>query len=270
MANRPQFPGMNPYLENPSLWPEVHAGLIGVLMRTLNRQIAPRYRAAMEQRAYLDVVTIIVPDTTVFEQTTMASLPAAVQPNSTYDPLGENSTASASTAVLSKPERVSLPVSEEVTERYLEIRDPRNNRVVTVVEVLSPKNKAAGKGRTQYLAKRQKVLSSGSHFVEIDLLRGGEAMPHSSTQSKHYQILVSRVEDRPIADRYGFNLSDPLPCFALPLDADATEPIIDLKALLTQVYDEALLDLAIDYSQLAVPSLKADDRDWLQALPRQL
>lgn len=48
------FPGMNPYLENPALWPEVHAWLIVALARTLNPILKPKYRAAVEQRVYQD------------------------------------------------------------------------------------------------------------------------------------------------------------------------------------------------------------------------
>jgi hypothetical protein len=36
---------------------------------------------------------------------------------------------------------VTVPLTEEITERYLEIREVKTGRVVTVVEVLSPKNK---------------------------------------------------------------------------------------------------------------------------------
>jgi Protein of unknown function (DUF4058) len=48
----PLFPGLNPYLENPELWPEVHFGLISALARSLNTQITPKYRAAVEKRVY--------------------------------------------------------------------------------------------------------------------------------------------------------------------------------------------------------------------------
>jgi Protein of unknown function (DUF4058) len=44
------FPGMNPYLENPELWPEVDHLLIGVLAETLNPQLLPKYRVAVEKR----------------------------------------------------------------------------------------------------------------------------------------------------------------------------------------------------------------------------
>lgn len=46
------FPGMNPYLENPALWSEVHHLLIGILAETLNPQLLPRYRVAIEKRVY--------------------------------------------------------------------------------------------------------------------------------------------------------------------------------------------------------------------------
>ena len=48
--------------------------------------------------------------------------------------------------------------------------------VVTVLETLSPANKRpGGDGRREYLKKREEVLQSPSHLVEIDLLRGGLA-----------------------------------------------------------------------------------------------
>ena len=41
----PHFPGMNPYLENPALWSEVHSWLIVELARELNPSLIPKYRA---------------------------------------------------------------------------------------------------------------------------------------------------------------------------------------------------------------------------------
>ncbi|HEY9739064.1 MAG TPA: DUF4058 family protein [Coleofasciculaceae cyanobacterium] len=44
----PSFPGMNPYLENPSLWSEVHSWLIVQLTGSLNPSLIPKYRAAVD------------------------------------------------------------------------------------------------------------------------------------------------------------------------------------------------------------------------------
>jgi hypothetical protein len=40
----PNFPGMNPYLENPETWSEVHFWLIAELARMLNPVLAPKFR----------------------------------------------------------------------------------------------------------------------------------------------------------------------------------------------------------------------------------
>src|SRR5436309_8877941 len=47
------FPGMDPFLENPDLWPDVHHGLVSELQAQLNRVVMPRYVARVELRVYL-------------------------------------------------------------------------------------------------------------------------------------------------------------------------------------------------------------------------
>ena len=46
------FPGMNPYLENPELWPEIHSRLIVAIADAVAPHICPKYRVAIEQRVY--------------------------------------------------------------------------------------------------------------------------------------------------------------------------------------------------------------------------
>jgi hypothetical protein len=106
MANRPNFPGMNPYLEHPALWPEIHYGLISGLMRTLNPQITPKYRAAVDKRVYQDALLVGIPDNVVLERWRSAT-PSLSQ-------------ASLPTAVVSQPEPVVVPMLEEVREYFLE------------------------------------------------------------------------------------------------------------------------------------------------------
>lgn len=47
------FPGMDPYLEEPHLWPGVHANLIVAMQELLNRRLRPHYVADIEERVYL-------------------------------------------------------------------------------------------------------------------------------------------------------------------------------------------------------------------------
>jgi len=253
---QPKFPGMNPYLENPELWSEVHFGLISVLARSLNAVITPKYRAAVEKRVYADSLLVGIPDVSVFQRSS----------DTQSDPKTAAAEPQRTTATLSEPLVVTVPIAEETQERFLEIREVVTGAIVTVVEALSPKNKRAGEGRVKYDAKRQTVLNSTAHLVEIDLLRTGEAKPMAGGVTSDYRILVSRANRRPAAELYPFNLREPLPRFLLPLHPSDREPVVDLQNLLEQVYQEAALELAIDYSTQPIPPLSELDFQWIQSL----
>jgi len=243
------FPGMNPYLEQPQLWSEVHSWLIVELARSLNPLLIPKYRAAIEKRVYLDALMVGIPDASVFQR---SPTPSRQSPTAT--------------GTISPSVPVKVPISEEITERYLEIREIGTGTVITVIEVLSPKNKRSGEGRNKYLTKRQNILNSATHFIEIDLLRSGDLMPMAGAVTSDYRILVSRANLRPDAELYPFNLRDPIPQFPLPLHPEDPEPIVNLRQVLQQVYDQAALDLAINYSTQPNPPLSDRDFQWAQSL----
>ena len=253
------FPGMNPYLEHPELWSEVHNRLAIAIAEAVGPQIRPKYRVAVEKRIYQTIdeksLLIGIPDVSVARNLT-ASTPTE--------------TAVAVAPPPTKPTTVTVPIPEEVRESYLEVREVGTGEVVTTIELLSPKNKRKGEGRKAYLSKRLQVLGSLTHLVEIDLLRAGKPMPIISPNiESRYRILVSRFNRRPQAELYAFNLADPLPTFPLPLREGDPEPIVDLPTILHGVYDRAGFDLAIDYNQDAVPALSDSEADWVDTLLRE-
>lgn len=46
------FLGMNPYLENPEVWPEVHSRSIIAIADAIAPQVRPKYRVAVEKWVY--------------------------------------------------------------------------------------------------------------------------------------------------------------------------------------------------------------------------
>ncbi len=254
------FPGMNPYLENPGLWPEVHHWLISAIGQVLAPQLRPRYRVAVEKRIYPssseeDSLLVGIPDVKVQRRLTA---PEEITGNVA---IAEPRT--------QQPVTVTIPMPEIVRQSYLEIREVPSGEVVTAIEVLSPVNKRSGEGRKAYELKRQKILVSLTHLVEIDLLRGWQPMPILSEVESNYRILVSRSDRRPRADLYAFNLADEIPSFPLPLREGDSEPIVDLQALLGGVYDLIGYDLVIDYSREPVPPLSEAEAAWADALLRE-
>ena len=253
------FPGMNPYLENPELWSEVHHRLITAIAMPLLHQFVLKYRVAIEKRTYLgdieDSVLVGIPDVAVTTKKNTST---------------QNKTTTATLPVQGESVTVKLPVPEEKKEAYLEIREVATGYVVTTIEVLSPTNKRTGKGRDAYEEKRRDVLSTPTHLVEIDLLRAGKPMQIlSEIPSTDYRILVARGNRRPLAEVFGFNLKQEIPQFLLPLKSEDNEPLVDLQSLLAQVYEQADFDLAIDYSIEPVPALNSEDKIWADTLLKE-
>jgi hypothetical protein len=241
---------MDPYLEHPSAWPNVHHRLITAIADDLAPQLLPRYQILVEERVYQvenqDSILIGIPDVTV--QQLRAE---------------RESKMTAIAAPSAEPLSVTLAIPETVRQGYLEVREISTGQVVTVIEVLSPINKRTSKGRLDYENKRAMILSSSSHLIEIDLLRQWQPMPIQGEMVRsHYRILVSPQEKRPQADLYPFNLCDPIPCFPLPLRTDDVLPVINLRQLLDGIYDRSGYGLVIDYTQPAIPPLAGTDAAW--------
>jgi hypothetical protein len=257
------FVGMNPYLEHPATWANVHHRLITAIADFLSPQVLPKYQVMIEERVYriqgkmqgqLEIgnsILVGVPDVAIAQRDTKSSDRATNK----------------ATAVISPPSQpltVTLPMPELVRQSHLEIRDIVTSEVVTVIEVLSPANKRSGDGRTQYESKRQTILASLAHFVEIDLLRSWEPMPTlSGGILSQYRILVSDREQRPQASLYAFNLNEAIPVFPIPLRSPDAELWVDLQELLHGVYDRAGYAYAIDYHLDPIPSLSEADTAWL-------
>ncbi|NOX62919.1 MAG: DUF4058 family protein [Chloroflexi bacterium] len=254
------FPGMDPYLEQPNLWPNVHNSLIVAIRDDLASRLRPRYYVSIEERSYLapasDLTLFLRPDVAVVKpQPTGLNEPVAIYATTRVEPVP-----------------VTLPMPEEIRESFLEVRTVEDDRVVTVLEILSPTNKKPGKGRDLYLEKRMAVLASTAHLVEIDLLRAGEPMlMWSETEiESDYRILISPRPRRPQADLYPFGLRQPIPTFPLPLQKGDEWPLVELNRLLRELYDRAGYDLRIDYSQDPEPPLGEEDAAWARKRLEQL
>ena len=243
---------MDPYLEHPDLWPDVHNRLLGALADHLGPRLRPHYWARLEERTYLadpEALALVGrPDVAVGGGGTQ-----------TTSIMRERASAGSVT--------VEVPVPDRVRELYLEVRSAPSGEVVTVLELLSPANKRAGKGRRLYERKRLTTLGTRTHLVELDLLRGGMPMTVGGLDSDpDYRILVSRSEQRPRAQLVPFSVRSPIPPLALPLRGPDEDLVVDLNGLLHGLYDRAAYDLTVNYRGEPVPPLTGADHTWMDAL----
>lgn len=244
------FPGMDPYLERPELWPDVHLGLIAAIRTELAPRLSPRYTVSVEERTYIAASS---PDSFIGRADVLVA--------SDRGPVPVRSGSNGGMAVR-EPVAIYVPAPDVVNERYLEVRNVQYSYVVTVIELLSPNNKRPGtEGFREYQTKRETLLSTRTSLVEIDLLRGGQRPPiHGEAPDSDYRIVVVRGWERPRASLCAFDLQDSIPAIPIPLERGDEEPQLDLNMLLHRLYDQAVYNLRIDYRQPPVPPLTEVDR----------
>ena len=144
---RSPFPGMDPYLEHPSLWPDVHNRLIAAIADDLGPLVAPNYYIRLERRTY-----ILNPDDLVF----IGRPDLSVLPSTSFEAERQQTMPLAAAGVV----EVTLSMPDEVGESYLEVHEVVTGQVVTVMELLSPANKVYPKGREEYEQKRYEITRS--------------------------------------------------------------------------------------------------------------
>jgi hypothetical protein len=110
-------------------------------------------------------------------------------------------------------------VSEKVPhqEAYIEVHQRSDDRLVTLMEVISPANKITAEGRRRYLDRRAELRTMNVNGVEIDLILGGQPLieyAKDSTPRWDYAVVVTRWTHPDRYEIYSATLPKRLPRFA--------------------------------------------------------
>jgi hypothetical protein len=254
------FPGMDPYMER--RWRDVHVSLITFSRGQLNRQLRPPLRATAEERVFIetdeDEIIQRSPDVFVVEHPSQGGAASAV----VATPVG----------AAAEIEPVVIRLDEEPTvERYLEIVDVESgDKVITVIEFLSPTNKRPGEGRTAYLAKRKEYVQAGVNMVEVDLTRAGprgSVLPvrrlPPARRGATYMASIRRGGRSREWTVYPIPLSARLPTIPIPLRPQDPDAQLDLQAVIDLAYEEGHHDM-LDYAKPIDPPFADAEAEWVQ------
>lgn len=252
------FPGMDPFLESQE-WEDFHTTFNTILRERLGPSLEPDYLVRVERRVYVEAVGG-EPESMRRADIAIVAVDAGPASGLLSEHAG-NMTA-----------ECELPMPIERQETYLVIRDRETMRVVTVIELLSPANKRSkGTGRHEYMIKRHEILSSPTHLVELDLLRGGLRLPVVGTLPHgDYYAIISRAKRRPKCEVYAWTLSDKLPVIPIPLKPGDADAAVSLQEVFDIVYQRARYDLSVKYDAALDPPLNQDELQWVQSPPNHV
>ena len=243
------FPGMDPYLE--PHWLDIHAKLIAFSGEALNTHLPDELVARSEEHVGIDAndedrdaLIGYRPDVRVFAS---RSGEAILWP-------------SEGGLAIAAPMKLVVDV-DPVPDRYITIIRPGDERLITVIEFVSPSNKI-GAGLARYLKRRAEFVDAGVHVVEIDLTRRGDwralMRPHvlPADGESTYRITVRPAEPGPQAAYvYPIALGQPLPAVSIPLRPGDPEVKLALQPLIDRAYDGGRYARTLKYDRPLDPPL---------------
>jgi hypothetical protein len=254
------FPGIDPYVEASGAWPDFHVTFMGAWREAISAKLPNDYVARLEER-----VTIIEHE----ESRPLRRGPDITISQSPTQERRADTGAATLDEVSIEPEPSRISIEEEVRQTYIQIVRLPDRRLVSVLELLSPANKS-GDGRSQYLAKRQQIMLSDAHLVELDLLIAGKRLPLDiPVRQAHFYSVISRAGQRPACEVYPWDLANPMPSLPVPLADPDPDIVIRLAEVLAVTYQRGEYNKTIDYqAPLALP-LSADDQSWTKEQVRK-
>ena len=256
------FPGMDPWLERPMVFPTLHNTLLIYFQAALKRVLPPGYVAVSANRVWVDNESRREPDVGVF---------GPAHPSIGGGTRAATLVAGGWVAILADA------AAEPVEEQFLEILSTEDDRLVTAVGVLSLSNKKSGdNGRIAYRQKQGECRASGVNLVEIDLLRRGPhttAVPAARLRAAagrfdyHVCVTVAGLVNEFFVLPVG--LADRLPVIPVPLDEGVPSVEVDLQAVFDRCYDEGPFDRLARYDrQRPDPPLTPEQHAWAEGVLR--
>jgi hypothetical protein len=249
------FPGMDPYLEG-QYWPDFHDRLINSLSEVIADQLPPGYDTQIRERVYLVEPEIkrhrIEPG-------------VAIDHREGFVPgISRTAMPAVGEGTLVKPVTLPLLLLDPIPETYIEVETYPDHQVVAVIEILSPSNET-GRGRVEYLDKRDELIRSPAHLMEIDLLLGGTRLPFGAPLPKgSYFGFVSASDRRPACDVYAWNLRDAFPIVPIPLKSGDPDVAVSLKSAFDIAYSRGRYHRKLDYTQPPAATIPEQDRQWVR------
>ncbi len=254
---RSPFPGMDPYLE--SRWSDVHTRLVGLVSESLQTQLPSSLRARSEENILLE------------GDDDEASYRGDVAIISRSGLRGERRPIAPGGAAVLEPVQIEV-LYQPRTERWVQIIDRTNrNRIVTVIEILSPHNKVSTKGSAAYRKKVNDFLRGGASFVEIDLTRSPRRLLEFSRENfpeytgELYFYAVRYAWQPGAWNVHLLELRSPIPALPVPLREGEAEVMLELQPLIEHAYRAGGHD-DIDYREPLDPPIHKGDAAWVDAL----
>lgn len=236
---------MDPFLEVPPYWSDFSPAFLSAIRNQLLSILLPRYDVRLEE--YLLLEHDVLPPHRVKPDVVLSA-------NEKSELRGLQMLLGNRTVSMLE---AAYPDFDPVTQRRLVLTHRASGKVVTVMELLSPINKTRGKdGLDAYERKREELLTTSCHLIELDLLRAGERIPIKGNMPPgDYFAYIGRWERRPRCQIIGWHWQSVLPSVPVPLLPEDGEVQLNLATAFRDAYEPAYYDQRLPYDAPLKPLL---------------
>jgi len=227
------IPGMDPFLEDPAVFPDLHDNLISELRNAINAQLPPPYYARSSSRVWVEPDRCVFHSEHPLEEFRERFLDIYAKP-------GDERLVT-TIEILSLTNKLT---SGEGRSLYLRKQRKVLGSKVNLVEI--------------------DLLRGGKHTTAVRL---GDALAQAGPYD--YHICVHAFEEPGDFVIYPISLGERLPTIRIPLlPGDGAVPV-DLQPLLDRCYDTGLYQRTIPYATAApVPPLRPEQAAWVEEVLR--
>jgi hypothetical protein len=214
---------LDPWAEQGRFFHQIHGGMIGELLKQLQDPLMDRGLIAARE-ASLQIAEAGQPDVVISlvdERTP--------KPHLVYSALAEQLLVDPGIALeTSEPDLDAIYITEQTT-----------GRIITIIEIVSPSNKANVADEARYVQRRESlVYDRNIQVVEIDLTRSLKRLIRSSEVNHYpYHIAIHLPHER--ARMIGIGWDSQIPPFALPLRDDGM--VISAQTCYSTAYYDAAI-----------------------------
>ncbi|HEX6387303.1 MAG TPA: DUF4058 family protein, partial [Anaerolineae bacterium] len=122
-----------------------------------------------------------------------------------------------------------------------------------------------GDGAREYVKRRNDLLKTRTHLLEIDLIRRGGRIPlEGELPPAPYYAFLSRFTRRPVTEVWAVSLREPLPIVPVPLLPPDEDVPLDLQAAVDACFELVGYERLLNYREAPPPPpFSETDAAWI-------
>jgi hypothetical protein len=154
-------------------------------------------------------------------------------------------------------------------EHFIEVRHRTTDRLITLIEVVSPANRLFNTGKTALVEARKSALAEGANVLWIDLILQGQSPLNIQNRNENpfdYHLALTRANLPTTVELYTNQMAKRLPRCKVPLASEEAELVLDVQQAVNRAYELGHFAAKVEMKGLPPGKWSPEQEAWLQSI----